>query len=309
MSKREYPVRFMAIDAGSNATKYRVWDIEAVGKVTLTAERRYPIRLGEGVFTSGRIADETIAAAVEVFRSIREDAENYGVNAMRSVTTSAAREAQNRDALVGAIRRETGIQLEILSDEDEARLIGLGILAARPESNGPCAMIDIGGGSTEFIVARGGKIEWAISVPIGAVRMKEMFFKAIPPREEEIDALENHIQDVLLRMLPKAVIGADTELIGSGGTIVSLTLMSGGNGGVTLNKVESTIERLHAMDVKQICETYPVDEARAEIILAGSLVCRAIMKHIGLSKLLSVRGGVSDGLMREFCSSPSVSEG
>lgn len=298
-SEFEYPVRFMAVDAGSNATKYRAWEIESPARVAQIAERRYPIRLGAGVFTRGRIADETIAAAVEVFQSIRDDAGQLGVGTIRAVTTSAAREAQNTPLLVDAIRRATGIVLEAIADEREARLIGLGVLSAHPVA-GECVIADVGGGSTEVIRARGGEIDFAVSLPLGAVRLAEMFFSAIPPVAGEVGAMENHLRDVLGRMPLLEPLDVAAEMIGSGGTITTLNFMAGGNGGVTLAEIAAIIERLRGMSVPQILAAYPVDEARAEIILAGALVLKSVMEKVGLRKMILIRSGVSDGLLREF---------
>lgn len=300
MSRAPHPVRFMAIDAGSNATKYRVWEIESQANPTLIAEKRHPLRIGEGVFRTGRISDDTITKAVDVFRAIRSESESYGITAMRAVTTSAAREAQNRDELIDAILRETGIRLEVLSDEDEARLIGMGILAARAQASGSCVMIDIGGGSTEFIIANAGKIDWAKSLPIGAVRMTEVFFSTIPPAVEQIDALEKHVQHVLAQSIPAHIIPPRPELIGSGGTITALNFMAGGNGGVKLTEIDSIVKRLRPMNVDEIGKTFPIDHERGQIILAGALLLANIMKQLGFGEILLVRSGVADGLMREY---------
>lgn len=290
-------MRFMSIDAGSNATKYRVWEIEA-GEPTLIAERRFPMRIGEGVFTTGRIAAESIAGAVRVMQEVCNDRDMLGVTAWRAATTSAAREACNGQDLVNAIRSATGIELEILTGSEEARLIALGLLASRNDGLRR-TIIDIGGGSTEIIFARGAETVHAVSTNIGAVRMSETYFAAIPPAAEAIERLEAHLRDVLEKTQLPAEIG--TELLGSGGTIVALKMMIGdGNGEIELARLSALIEKLRAMNVKQICGAYPIEEQRAEIILAGALILRAVMNRVGHESVLMVRGGVGDGLLREF---------
>ncbi|MCE5228490.1 hypothetical protein LLG95_02690 [bacterium] len=299
--KPKYPLRFMAIDAGSNATKYRVWELKRPGEAWQIAERRYPMRIGEGVFATGRIAPETISAAADVYRSIRGEMDALGVTAYRAVTTSAAREAQNTADLIEAIRRAANIDIEIIDDDREAQLIGMGVLSCRPDANAPCVIADIGGGSTEIIQARGGRIERAVSTPIGAVRLKEMFFRTIPPSAADIDAVEDNIREVLDRMIGNPPIDPDTELIGSGGTITALTIMAGKDtSGLTLGELDTIIGRLRGMSVEQMCAYYPIDQARAEVILSGSLVLRAVMRKFGMSRLILIRSGVGDGLLREY---------
>lgn len=286
----------MAIDSGSNATKYRVWEIDADGEARLIAERRFAVRIGEGVFTSGKIGPESIAAAVEVFKTICDDKILLGVRAARAVTTSAAREASNRGELVDAIRSAAGIELRILPDADEARLIALGILAGKAD-DAPRAIVDIGGGSTEIILARGEEVVRAISTRMGAVRMAEIFFEAIPPAPASVERLEQHVR-ILLGKLELPVDGG-TEMLGCGGTITALNAMVG-NGVLELAQVDSVIGRLGGMNVEQVCEAYRLDEERAQIILAGALVLRGVMRRLGQGRVRLVRGGVSDGLMREF---------
>ncbi len=274
-SEFEYPVRFMAVDAGSNATKYRAWEIESPARVAQIAERRYPIRLGAGVFTRGRIADETIAAAVEVFQSIRDDAGQLGVGTIRAVTTSAAREAQNTPLLVDAIRRATGIVLEALADEREARLIGLGVLAAHPVA-GEGVSADVGGGSTEVIRARGGR-DRLCRVPSARRRRRlaENVFQRHPARRGRS---RGHGKPSARRSRPEcrcwnARCGRGNDRLRRNNH--DAQFHGRRQRGVTLAAIAAIIERLRGMSVPQILAAYRSMRRAPKSSLAGRLVSQS----------------------------------
>lgn len=297
----------MAVDAGSNATKYRVWEIAESGHAQPLAERRFPVRLGERVFTTGLLTAESIAGTVEAFRSIRKDCDAHGIHTVRAVTTSAAREASNRLTLVREVHRATGISLEILPDAEEARMIALGILGARPGLSGPCLMIDIGGGSTEIVLARDMDIVRALSLRLGAVRMKETFLDRLPPTDEQLELLEKTIHDVIDRMLDLPTLGPEVEILGSAGTITALKAMVARAEGLdssdavlSLGQVETIVERVRPLTIEAICGSFSIEAARAELILAGALVLRALMRRLGVERLSCVRGGVGDGLLQNL---------
>ncbi len=302
-----FPYRFMAVDCGSNSIKYRVWEIEEDGAVRQLAERRFPVRLGEGVFLDGMLKPAAIKGAVEAFKAIRLDHDTHQIHALRAVATSAMREASNRQTLVREVLRESDIRLEVLPDAEEARMIALGVLGVRQGLSRTCVMIDIGGGSTELIVARDPDIISVQSLRLGAVRLREMFFTDSPPAPEQVELAVSHIEDVFERTLHLPELEADVEVLGSAGTITALRDMAAGTreGGesdapLTLAAVESLVERMRVMDKQAIVDAFGVEPQRAEVILAGALVLRSIMRRAGLTRLSLVKGGVGDGLLQNF---------
>lgn len=302
-----FPYRFMAVDVGSNSIKYRIWQIEEDGSMRPIAEERFPVRLGGKVFTTGLLPDEGIEGAVETFTRIKAAFESNRVHSLRAVATSATREASNGLTLVRKVLRETGIALEILPAAEEARMIALGALGARPSLQGEYLLIDIGGGSTEVILARDPDIVAAQSIRLGAVRLREMFFTTQPPAAEQVQLAEEHIQDVINKALHIPKLETRAQGLGSAGTITAVAQMTarlpGGalpDGGVSLAQVEELLERVRTLSADQIADQFGLDLRRAEIILGGLLVLRAVLRHLGLDSLQLVRGGVSDGLLQVF---------
>ena len=298
-----YPYRFMGIDVGSNAIKYRVWEILADGSVTQITERRFPVRLGESVFTGGVMSEKVIAAAAEAFVTIRQDLESIVVNSLRAVATSAAREASNSLTLVAAVQRAAGIRLEILPAAEEARMVALGVLGTRKQLHDQYLLIDIGGGSTEIILTSGQDLAVALSLRLGAVRLRQMFVKHTPPRESELSLVHDFIDDVLTRKLTPPRLDPGMICLGSAGTITTLCTMVHGATGeepITPQQIDAIIERIKPMTPAQIVEAYGLEPDRSEVILYGALVLQQVLRHLGVERIGRTRGGVSDGLLQSF---------
>lgn len=302
-----FPYRFMAVDAGSNAIKYRLWEVEEDGSVRQLAEKRYPIRLGLGAFRTGQLREKDILATVEAFKGIAKDGKSFNVNMVRAVATSAMRESSNSLSLVRRVARETSINLEILPAAEEARLIALGVLGSRPQLNEQYLLIDIGGGSTEVILASDPDIISADSMRLGAVRLKELFFPKAPPSPEQLELAEAHIHDVLMKTLCLPELSQDLQCLGSAGTIVALQAMAATLPGhnpteesISLDEVDRLVSRLKTLGKDEIGQEFQIDAQRAEVILPGALVLRAIMRRLEIKRVGPVRGGVSDGLLHAF---------
>ncbi len=302
------PRRFLGVDAGSNTIKYRAWEINAGGECELLAEQRFPVRLGEGVFGGGSIAPAKIEAALRVFEQIRADADRLGIDELRAVTTSAMREAPNGAELVEAVMRRTGIALAVLPALEEARLIGLGAMGDRLEEGGAWLMLDIGGGSSEVILARRPDLFEIRSLRLGAVRLTERFFPALPPTPDQIEAARAFIDETLAAGLNLPAVEGPLQTIGSAGTITALAglieQIEPGVGGeeplIERRHVEHVIAEAARLDAEGIHRLFKLEPQRSEIILAGALILDGLLRRLGQQRLRLVRGGVSDGLLRLY---------
>src|SRR4051812_42196864 len=148
------------VDLGSNAVRLQIAQVAPSGPAHVLAEDRAAVRLGEQVFRTGRLAAQAIARAALALERFAKLAERAGAAKVRAVATSAVREASNRAALIRAIRERAGIDLEVISGAEEARLVCLGVLQGELPSD-RSLLLDIGGGSTEIIAARGEEPESA----------------------------------------------------------------------------------------------------------------------------------------------------
>ena len=160
-----------AIDVGSNAIRMVVGEIDDHWKVRAIENIRLPVRLGQDVFTEGFIQEETIQAAIDAFLRFRRVADDFGVTHMRAIATSAMREAANGDFLIDRIVNSSGIQLEVIDGDEEARLVALAIANVNDLRKKRAVLVDIGGGSVEVAVTDGSNIVSTESFNMGTVRL------------------------------------------------------------------------------------------------------------------------------------------
>src|SRR2546422_151097 len=147
-----------AIDAGSNALRLAIAEVGDDHKPTVLESLREPVRLGREVFTRGSVSDDTIEQAVAAFKRFRELLTQRGVETFRAVATSALREAHNRDRVISRIGQATGIELNVIGGEEEARLVYLAVASRLDLKDKRALLIDIGGGSVEIVVVDNGEI-------------------------------------------------------------------------------------------------------------------------------------------------------
>ncbi len=165
-----------AIDVGTNSFHLIVVKVKEDGNFEIIDREKEVIRLGEG--SSGDIKvikDEAVERAISTLKKFKGIADSHNAP-VRAVATSAVREAQNKNEFIEKVLKQTGVEIEVVSGQEEARLIYLGALAAVPIYNKKALVIDIGGGSTEFIIGRRGDSKFSISLKIGAVRLTQKFF-------------------------------------------------------------------------------------------------------------------------------------
>ncbi len=301
------PYRFMAIDMGSNATRYRIWRIAEDGEARIMESNRFPLRLGRGVFAEGRLDDEIMDRAIETVSAILKRADTLGVNGITGVTTSAMREAANREELIERVRASAGLTLAVLTEGEEARLGARGIIGGRDRVEGEHLLIDIGGGSTEVTLTEGLKIIHDKSMRLGTVRLTGLFFREIPPAPEQIRQAESHITATLGRHLELPPPAGPRDCLGCAGTVTALQVIgrhfkgrAGADNAMTLGQVDAMVERMKGMTPAELVEEYEIKPDRAEVLLAGGLILQQLMRHLGQNELECAEGGVGDGLLHEF---------
>ena len=299
----------MAIDMGSNAIKFRVWEIGHGGAARQIHQGRMAVRLGQAVFTTGQIQPSIMAQEVEAFTRIRWEAEEFGVNALRAVGTSALREAGNSGQLIQQVRERTGIELEVLSDDEEARLIALGLRWRAPGIGFPFVLFDVGGGSSEVIVARSEVSIHGQSLPLGAVRLTEQHLTLAPPTDEHWRAADRAIGETIERHWPAGEVFRCSQGIGSSGTATTLMRMCYGppesqieDKPITREQINDLMGQIKPMTHAQIAESFGIEYERAQIILAGAMILSRLMKRFGVETLRLILTGVSDGLLADYLS-------
>ncbi len=292
MNLRTLYLKIAAIDVGTNTALLLVAEV-AGGAMTPLCEAECFVRLGEGVDAAGYVTEAAmrrLRAALLAYRAVAED---FGATEIVVGATSASRDARNQADLIDFVRRETGLRYEILSGEDEATWSFLGGLSAFDDWQGPCAVIDVGGGSTEIAVGdRAAGVAFRRSLPLGSVRLTERCFSKLPPDPAE----SAHCEAIVRRTLSAADLPLDDALplVGVDGTVVSLALLHAGastwdelgteNVVLSAADVHAWRRRLLAMPREEILALNPaVMAGRADVFPAGVLLLDLIMQHGGAS--------------------------
>lgn len=295
-----------AIDCGTNSTRLLVTRGAGPGKEVL-ARLNTITRLGRGVGASGRLDPDAIARTVTVLHDYGEVVAEHGVKRVRMTATSAARDAVNREEFFDAAEAAIGVRPELLSGEDEAELSFAGATAELDPADGPFLVVDIGGGSTEFIVGTD-SAEASKSIDIGCVRLTEQYIESDPPQPEELHACisvtEAWLEDVA-RELP-GMTSART-FVGLAGTITTMAAVELGLHEWDRDAIHHfRFQRDAVEDVFRTLATEPLEDrkhnpgledARADVIVAGSCIFVATMRWLGVEECLVSESDILDGLI------------
>ena len=293
------------VDLGSNAVRLQIAQVAPDGRALVLAEDRAAVRLGEQVFRTGRLSAAAIARTAVAMERFAKLAERAGARSVRAVATSAVREASNRAALVRTIRERTAIGLEVISGAEEARLVCLGVLQGESSSE-RSLILDIGGGSTEIISARGEEPESASSVPLGSVRLTEFFVQSDPVARKEVKLVEEAVQDGLGQIDP-LLVGRHRRIIGAAGTTGAVAELARKFAGsdeavsmpVSYAQVRRVLERLRTSTARQR-RKWGVDEQRSDIIYAGAAITEGVMRRLRTDEMETTQRGLRDGLMADL---------
>ena len=290
------------VDLGSNAVRLQIAHATPDGSLTVISEDRAAVRLGEQVFRTGRLAADAIARTAVALARFANLAQRAGAASVRAVATAAVREASNRQQLVRTIRNHCGIHVEVISGAEEARLVCLGVLQGGPPTE-RALLLDIGGGSTEIIAARGEEPESSLSLQLGTVRLTEFFVKTDPISRKEIRLIDEAVQDAVAQIDP-LLVGKFKRLIGAAGTTAAVAALSrrlhhqaaGGAAPVNHEEVRRVLEHLRGTTGKQR-RKLGVDEQRADIIYAGTAILEGVMRRLRVEEFAVTTRSLRDGLM------------
>ncbi len=288
-----------AIDVGTNAVRLEIARALPDGTIETLHQERDPIRPGEGVFLRGRMSVEVEERLVATLRRYAALCRRYHAR-VRAVATSAMREAKNGPDVAEHVRAATGLALEVISGREEARLICAGVLRGRAPG-ASALVIDIGGGSTEVAKARGEVPTDLWSVPLGAVRLTQIFGTQGRVSPQRLAALREFASEAFREAIPRPRLGIRRGL-GSSGTIGAVVGFAAERGGrATRKEVSRAVDALAAMSPAQRAREF--DPRRAEIIVAGAAVLEAGMRHLGLTSVGAVDTGLRNGLLVELARS------
>lgn len=289
-----------AVDIGTNSVRLLILAPDGT-----TLEREMVItRLGQGVDRSGSLHPDAIARTIEVLRAYRVLLEKHRVERVRATATSAARDAGNRDLFFSESEAVLGTRPEVISGEEEATLSFRGATSGLSPERGPFLVVDIGGGSTEFVLGTTAP-EALISVPLGAVRMTERCIENDPPTAAELSACAEATRAALADVKREVPYQRARMMIGLAGTITSLASLS--KGSLRYDPLVTHHSRLQRVLVKALCERLSsvalaerrgmlAEPKRAEVLVAGAVVLHTIMEELAIDELMVSESDILDGL-------------
>jgi exopolyphosphatase/guanosine-5'-triphosphate,3'-diphosphate pyrophosphatase len=294
-----------SLDLGTNSTRVLVAR-PVEGRLEVLDRRNMITRLGQGVGASGRLAPEAVDRTLACLRDYREILDRHGVERVRVAATSASRDAANRDQFFDAVEALIGTRPELLSGDEEGRLSFRGATGELDPASGPFLVVDIGGGSTEFIVGTD-RVEGVASVDIGCVRLTEKFLLHDPPLAEELSAcisLTDAYLDDVVREIPAAA--EARTLVGLAGTVTTVAAVEIGLETYDRDRIHHFhLTREAAEDVFRTLATESrvdrihnpgLEEGRADVIVGGCCVLVALFRRFGFDEMVVSESDILDGL-------------
>ncbi|MEW6721069.1 MAG: Ppx/GppA phosphatase family protein [Thermodesulfobacteriota bacterium] len=302
--------RIAAVDIGSNAIRFYVVETGGESPYRVLENLREPIRLGGDVFLTGKIREENLRRAEAAFRRFRQLLKTHGVQTVRAVATSATREASNAELLLSRLERASGVRVEIIDGEEEARLITLAVGRKIPLAKKTALIVDLGGGSVEITFVENGKITLADSHNFGAVRLLDMLSSA----EDELRGagqLLNEYMDLIGMKLSRWKNGRKAALfVATGGNIEAVAAIPDVRAEphpdypdtvrIRAGQLRRLMEELSGMSLKNRMERYGLREDRADVILPACFVYHRIAELNGSEEILVPRVSLKDGIVLEI---------
>lgn len=281
-------------------------------KVEPLESLRFPIRLGRDVFAQGKLREATMQQVLGAFQHFQRVADDFEVAGIRAIGTSAMREASNAFILVDRIRQSTGIELEVISGEEEARLIHRAVTEAIDLQGKRAVLIDIGGGSVEVTLSQDRNILSTESYNMGTVRLIEKLNGAsepgfiLFPSKRPFALLVREYAEAARRRIDREIGGEKVDLcIGTGGNVEEIgklrqkLLKQGSNRMVRLTELQDLIERLDRLSLKERIRKLNLRPDRADVLLPAAIVLQMIARETGARSIHIPHVGLKDGLLAD----------
>ena len=297
-------MRVAAIDCGTNSIRLLIADVQGDNFREVIREMEI-VRLGQGVDQTGEFHPDAISRTLAAVDKFANEIAKRGVEKIRFCATSATRDAKNRELFIDGVKARLGVTPEVITGEEEAALSFAGATKDLPDSIAPYLVIDIGGGSTEFVLGTQ-KVAQAKSVNIGCVRMSERHFKSDPATQAEIESARKDIQQAISQAAQVVDIKAAKSLIAVAGTATTvaaaaLELPEYDRNAIHLSRISA--EQTH--DVSEMFLKLTRNEraalgymhpGRVDVIGAGSLVLSEIVKAVGAKEFIACESDILDGI-------------
>jgi exopolyphosphatase/guanosine-5'-triphosphate,3'-diphosphate pyrophosphatase len=299
------PIQLAAVDAGSNAIRLAIARATSSDHIEILETERAAVRLGHNAFTRRILDDETIARAARAFRHFRRRMDQNHVGAYRAVATAAAREARNYRKLLERIQRKSGIEVDVISSEEEARLVCAAVHWALADRVQPRLIFDLGGGSLEMNFFDRGVLQRRVALPLGTIRLMETY--SIQGRIDEDGArrLQHHVINLLRSALPSPPNLSRAAAVACGGNAEALARLAAGTPvertpTISVRLLRDQMWRLLELDVPGRMRVFRLRRDRAEVVGIAAVILTALARWLDLRTMLVPGVGVREGLLLQI---------
>ena len=293
---------FSAIDVGSNGIRLAIGKAHTVEHIEVVRSIREPIRLGQDVFHNRAISETSSRKLIDAFKRFQVISKGAGTKFIRAVATSAFREAINGQTVVKEIQQATGIKINIIDADEEARLIYAAVARAVELDGKPAILIDMGGGSVELTLAKDGKIADTQSLKLGAVRLLRMLNVA-GGSEKAYYKLVREFVAAEEKTLRESFSNSKVRLcVGTGGNIEALLglktqLLKKNGPSLAAMEIGSLVQKLQSIPLPERISRLGLREDRADVIVPAGIVLKALLKTLKISRILVPNVGLKEGLL------------
>lgn len=303
--------RISVIDLGTNTFNLLVAERTVEGTPKILHRSKYSTKIGKGGINQNRITDEAIRRAKNAFLEITQIQEKFDVKKCLAFATSAIRSAENGNEFVQMIEQEFHIAIDIISGDREAELIYTGTKNAMKLNHEPIAILDIGGGSNEIIIANANQIFWKKSYPLGITRLLEQFTPSDPILKTEITTIETYLKDQLYDLFEALELHSVKTLIGSSGSFDTLKQILIAErqslNGLPETQFEIKLKdyfKLHQIFMASTLEERRkmpgMDPVRVELMVIASIFINYLVKEAGFSKLYQSSFALKEGALFDY---------
>jgi exopolyphosphatase/guanosine-5'-triphosphate,3'-diphosphate pyrophosphatase len=302
--------RYAAVDIGSNSVRMEVAEVIGRNPPRILASDRQVTRLGASVFREGRVSAEALEMLCGVLAGMATVWKRHDVLSIRAVATAAVRDARNQAEFLARTSAALGAEIEIISGQEEARLIHLGVQSRWPHPEERFLIIDIGGGSAEIILSEGSRVCAAFSKPLGAIRLQELFLRGDPPSPAELLRMEEYIEERIAPALREIGRKRIDRVVGTSSTAAAVVSAvsriprarreEADRRRASAAQMRRLYKELCGLDLKRRQKIVGIGPRRAEIIIPGSAVLLHVLEAFRMPSLFYCAGGVRDGIIADL---------
>jgi exopolyphosphatase/guanosine-5'-triphosphate,3'-diphosphate pyrophosphatase len=301
----EFPLRVACVDMGSNAIRFLASEFQSESDFEVLAGERAPVRLGHGVYLSGRLEATAMDGAVDALIRFRRSMDELGIEHYRAVATSAVRESSNKDAFIARVLDESGLRLEAISGSEEARLVHLAVARRIPLGNRTWLLVDLGGGSVEVSLVDQNGTYWSESHTMGSVRLLEELTEAGADPGRFRRLLSEYISVLKVPAMPEG-----SQLAGyvaTGGNIETLAKLGGFPDELSVSHLpvatlRAIIEQLARLSYRERVDQLGLREDRADVILPAAMVYERLANLADADEIQVPHVGIKEGVLFDLVS-------